>query len=121
MKVRKIFWRVFAILMIVCMLTQTVGAVGNTEYIIADCEISAEKAQLIIDLISGAEIEPTRNIMCLYGHSTAQTSATSIQHGASAAAPRCLRSTYDVYYCTRPGCNFSMRILVSQAWIHCCS
>jgi len=127
MKARKMLWRPLAILMIVCMLTQTVGAVGveeesnNPEYIIVDGRVNTEKSQLIIDAISGEGVDTTRNILCLFGHNTARTTTREIIHRQYATAPRCHENTYDVTYCTRSGCNYISYTLTGSARIYCCS
>ena len=128
MKVRKLIGRPLAILMAVCLLSQTVGAVESTREsdriqkdIVVSDGIDKEKAELIISAINGDEITTTRNILCIFGHSTARGSAQETIHRQYASAPRCLRNTYDVVYCTRSGCNYMTFTLISQLRINCCS
>ena len=94
---------------------------NNPEYIFVDGRVSAEKSQLIIDAISGEEVDTTRNILCLFGHSTTQTRAIEINHRQYATAPRCHENTYDVTYCTRSGCNYISYTLTGSRRIYCCT
>jgi hypothetical protein len=131
MKVRKTFLKPIAILMAVCMLFQLIGVAiaegeeGFTEIIVEDVDCQTE--QLIIDMINGEAttsdsqaINPS-SILCIFGHSTAQTTIREINHRHWATAPRCRDTTYNVTYCTRSSCNYIVMTVRSQNRIHCCS
>ena len=127
MKSRKMFLKPLAILMTVCFLVQTVVAEENRrndtqKEIVVSGDVEKEKVQLIIDTINGEEIISTRsNVLCLFGHSLAQTRAYETTHRYYAAAPRCLQVTYDVTYCTRSGCNYAVYTEIGRIRIYCCS
>jgi hypothetical protein len=90
------------------------NAVDDKSYteIVIGCGVDCEKAQLIINALTGeppAEsafvgISPA-NILCIFGHSWAQTTALETNHRFWTNPTRCRRVTYRVDYCTRSGCN----------------
>jgi len=130
MKVMKTLWRLLVILIVVCTLMQTVVAVDTkrtsywhdkTEFIVGN-DVDSAKARQIIATISGEEvITPRGNILCLLGHSTARTTVSETIHCYYATAPRCLRKTYDVTYCTRSGCDYITYTHIGSVAIHCCT
>ena len=132
MKVKRKFHKVAAILMAVGMLFQ-LGGVSNAVddevfvEIVLECDVDCEKAQLIIDTLNGnthnnGEFTPIApaNILCLFGHSWAQTTARTIEHRIWSTTPRCRETIHRVDYCTRSGCNRMDLTLISQRAIHCC-
>jgi hypothetical protein len=130
MKMKRMLRKSLAVLMAVSMLIQLGGisnAIGNEGYteIIVDCGINCEKAQLIANLINGKTSEfqgiAPANILCLFGHSWAQGTATEINHRFRTTAPRCRETIHRVDYCTRSGCNRMDLTQISQVFIHCCS
>jgi hypothetical protein len=122
---KKIFLRALAGIMACWMLFLTVGAVEinneSEKVFIFDGNVPKEKALLIEAAISGEEIIQPRNIICIFGHSLALTGGTEIIHRHRTAAPRCLRNSYDIYYCTRLGCNYITYTTVGSVYIFCCS
>jgi D-aminopeptidase len=119
MKIRKRFLKSFAILMALFMAVQLGNLVSAetdnsfTEVVVNDV-VDVQKAELIVNLIKGEElptsefigIVPTANILCLFGHSMAQGTATEINHRYWATSPRCRMTRYRVDYCTRSGCDY---------------
>ena len=128
MKARKRFLKTLAILMTVCFLVQSVaGATSRSaetqKEIVVLGDVDSQKAQQIINTINGEEIISTRgNILCVFGHSTAKTTAIGTEHRVYATAPRCVRTNYDVTYCTRSGCDYITYTQVGGSTrIYCCS
>jgi len=129
---KRAFLRSVAALMIACMLVLTGGGFtmgevavdvaindGFTEIIVdVDC---CENEQQIIALLNGEELMTPMSILCIFGHSMAQTTAVTIEHRFWAASPRCRQTTHRVNYCTRSGCNHMVLTQLSQVRIHCCS
>jgi len=133
MKVKRAFRKALAVLMAVCMAVQLNGisfAAGYEKYseIIIDCGVDCEKTQLIMNVINGEipgnsefmSITPT-NILCVFGHSWANTVAMYIEHRHWQNPTRCRRTIYDVKYCTRSGCDRVDMTQTSQSAIICCS
>lgn len=127
MKVREMLFKFLAIIMMVSMLVSMAGAVSentrvsrpNVEIIIDDA-IDYEKAQLIIATINGDEIISPRSILCVLGHSKAQTSALGAEHRVWSTSPRCRETIYDVTYCKRSGCDYVVYTIRSQTRVTCC-
>jgi len=127
MKFRKLFLKPLAVFMAVCMSVGMVSAASNDfrtsrptiEIIFVD-DISREKAQLISDVINGEELISPRSILCIFGHSLAQTRALGIEHRVWSTSPRCRQTIYDVTYCTRSNCNHIVYTVRSQTAVSCC-
>jgi hypothetical protein len=123
--------RSVAALMVACMFVLTGGGFtmgevevaindGFTEFVVEgiDC---CEKEQQIIAALNGEELMTLMSILCIFGHSTAKGTAIGTQHRYYSSAPRCLRTNYDVTYCTRSGCNYTVYTQTGQVRIYCCS
>jgi hypothetical protein len=131
MKMKK---RLISLFMVVCTAVLMCGISGaddtarvsarsyQTEYRF-DGDIDKEKAQLIINSINGEETVTSRgNVLCIFGHSIAHMTVEEIKHRYYATAPRCLKTTYDVAYCTRSGCNYTVWTQIGTSIrIYCCS
>jgi hypothetical protein len=131
---RKVFLKSVAALMIACMFVLTFGGFtarevavevaineGFTEIIVdgVDC---CEKEQQIIALLNGGELMSPMSILCIFGHSMAQTTAIEINHRFWATSPRCRETRYRVDYCTRSSCNHMVLTQIgTPARIPCCS
>jgi hypothetical protein len=122
---KKVFLRSLAVFMVACMFVLTGGGftVAKDEIfveIVVEGDIAREKAQLIIATLNGEEIISPRSILCLIGHSMAQTTAIYTEHRVWPNAPRCRRTTYRVDYCTRSSCNYIVYTQTSVMAVHCC-
>jgi hypothetical protein len=130
---KRAFLRSVAALMVACMFVLTFGGFtmgevavdvaindGFTEIIVDGVEC-CEKEQQIIALLNGEELMSPMSILCIFGHSVAQTTAVEINHRFWAASPRCRQTTYRVNYCTRSGCNHMVLTQLTQSRIQCCS
>jgi hypothetical protein len=132
MKVKRMFRKSLAFLMVALMVIQlggmsfSVSDEGYTEIIIV-CDVDCDKSQLIIDLLNAETSTSAFNgiapasIFCLFGHSMAQTTAVEINHRFWATSPRCRQTTYRVDYCTRSSCNHLVATQLTQIRIICCS
>jgi len=140
-KSRKTFWGRFSAVMAVLMLVLasvgmvTVGAVDNEprhsqKDVMVVGDVDNLKTQLITNAIYGEdvkskgiyeEITPYFNILCLFGHNTAETTAYLTEHYYYSTAPKCKETTYDVTYCTRSGCDFVNYVQISVNRVRCCS
>jgi hypothetical protein len=78
------------------------------------------KVQLIIDTINGKEIITPRNVLCIFGHSTSRGTAYGYNCKVYATAPRCVKITYAVTYCTRSSCDYVTYTQTGSARISCC-
>jgi hypothetical protein len=129
MKTNKWVLRFLVSLMAVCMVL-SVGAVSVGEdvhifdyyekEIIISGSIDYQTAQSIAASINGELIVISYNMPCILGHSTARTTVIETTHRYYTSAPRCLKRTYDVTYCKRSGCGYSVSTLIGQTAIHCC-
>lgn len=84
--------------------------------------MSEEQIQQVLNQVLGIvdDSPQTCGLMCtLFGHNNSLTQTYSISHRVAATAPRCLRTTYNVYTCERCG-NIDMQF-VSEIYIYCCS
>jgi len=123
---KKAFLRSLAVFMVACMFVLTGGGftVARDEVfveIVVEGDINREKAQLIISTISGEEITSIQNILCFFGgHSMAQGTVIETRHRVYSDAPRCVRITYRVNYCTRSGCDYITYTQTSAVRIFCC-
>lgn len=128
MKKRKMIQRTLAGFMAVCMfvlsgsgfLVGSAGDEGFTEIIVSG-DVDGQKAQQIVNKINGEITISPFGLACLFGHSTAHTTAYEINHRYYATAPRCLQTTYDVTYCTRSDCNYIVYTKTGSIRIYCCS
>lgn len=129
---RKILVIILAVCICLSMMFATVSAnEENTEYIYTNgnLEVHIEKGtmsdkqiQRVLNQILGIEDDTpeTEGLMCtLFGHSNSLTQTYTISHRVAATAPRCLRTTYNVYKCDR--CDNIDTKLVSEIYIYCCS
>ncbi len=86
-----------------------------------DSDISEEKKENIAYSLIGndeSDIMPA-NILCtIFGHDYKYTTASVIQHKASATSPRCKKQTYDVTYCE--DCDYTEQTLLGTTYINCC-
>lgn len=126
MKVRKIFCKPVAIFMAVCMFISTGSGFMTKEEerftkIVVEGVNDKSKAQLIVDTINGEEIIAPRSVLCVFGHSTARGTAYGYNCKVYTTAPRCVRITYDVTYCTRSSCNYIAYTEIGRGRIVCCS
>ena len=84
-------------------------------------DLTYEQAQLIADRIVYGENEvSTYGIFCLFGHKIDTTYAIETHHKEYATAPRCVRRTYRVDYCTRSSCSYSEATMTSAVRVYCC-
>jgi hypothetical protein len=126
---KRAFLRSVAALMIACMFVLTGGGFTMREIakndgfieIIVDGVECCEKEQQIIALLNGEELMSPMSVLCIFGHSMAQTTATTIDHRFYATSPRCRETRHRVNYCTRSGCNHMVLTLLTQVRIPCCS
>ena len=112
--------------MVACMFVITSGGVtaieneeGFTEIIIEGVEC-CEKEQQIIATLNGENLISPMSILCIFGHSMAQTTAITTEHRFFAASPRCRQTRHRVDYCTRSSCNYMILTQTSQRAIQCC-
>ncbi|MDR2572712.1 MAG: hypothetical protein LBD23_20790 [Oscillospiraceae bacterium] len=128
MKVNKFIRKTLAVLLAVCMLVQLGGmsyAVGDNILSEVDGSIDCY-SQLVANAIYGEDSTSDyigialANILCIFGHSWAQTHSITIEHRVWSTSPRCVRTTHRVDYCTRSGCNRMDLTLISQIAIVCC-
>ena len=122
---KKVFLKSVAALMVANMFVLTGGGftVSKDEVfveIVVEGDIDREKSQLIIATLNGEEIISPRSILCLIGHSMAQTTAIGTEHRVYSSAPRCVRTYYRVDYCTRSSCNYITYTQTGSGRIHCC-
>ncbi len=97
--------------------------VNGVEYTIEfeDTTLTEEKKTAIANALIGtneSEIMPVNLLCSLFGHDYKYTTASSIQHKASATVPRCKYQSYDVTYCSR--CDYTEQKLVAVNYIDCC-
>jgi hypothetical protein len=140
-RARKLVLKPIAVLMTVCMLVSMFSVAGaanerggslvfddyRSEFIFSD-DIDFQTAQLIANSISGesallnsgSSLIAPASILCLFGHSLAQTTVRQVEHNVWAASPRCRETVYNVTYCTRSSCSHIVYTVRSQARIVCC-
>jgi hypothetical protein len=121
-------------LMAICMLVMLVNGVGaesedeeiftfnygDTDITVCGYDVDGQKAQLVADMIAGETVIMPLGILCIFGHSLARMTVKEITHRYYATAPRCLEKTYDVTYCTRSGCNYTVWTQIGIDRIPCC-
>jgi len=124
---KRVFLKSVAALMVVCMFALMSGDVtaieteeGFTEIIIEDVGC-CEKEQQIIDTLNGENLISPMSLLCIFGHSTAQTIVIETNHRFYATSPRCRETVHRVVYCTRSSCNHMVLTQLSQGRIPCCS
>ena len=80
--------------------------IGRIEYSSED--IPKEKLDQIFNAMYGIgeETEPSRNLLCIFGHSTTMGGITVTEHNYYSTAPRCKETTAKIEYCTRSGCDY---------------
>ena len=126
---RRALLRSVAALMVACMFILIGGGFTTREVELSDSftEIivngvdDSQKEQQIIAALNGEILISPMNILCIFGHSTAKGTAIGTQHRYYSSAPRCLRTNYDVTYCTRSGCDYIVYTQTGQGRVHCCS
>ena len=71
-------------------------------------DIPKEKLDQIVKAMYGigGEIEPSRNLLCIFGHNIATGTTTATEHYYYSTYPRCKETTTRVEYCTRNGCDY---------------
>jgi hypothetical protein len=130
MKTKRIVLRALTSLMAVCLTVLSVGAVSvgenfifeyDQKEIVVSGNIDEQKAQMIAFTLNGEISITPYSILCIFGHSISQGTATETTHRQYATAPRCLRKTYRVDYCTRSSCNHAVYTLTAQSAIFCCT
>ena len=129
MAVKKRILRSVAIFMAVCVSFSLGGMTsaeierrisnGKTEIIFED-GICREKAELLIAVINGEEVENPRSLLCLFGHTTTTTTVYAVTHKYYTTSPKCREQTYRIIYCTRSGCNYNTGSIISDFRILCC-
>ena len=80
--------------------------IGRIEYSSED--IPKEKLEQIVKAIYGVdgETEPSRNLLCIFGHNKATGTITTTEHYYYSTYPRCKETNTRVEYCTRSGCDY---------------
>jgi hypothetical protein len=83
-------------------------------------DVDEQKAKTISDSISDGEVSTRGNFFCLFGHNLARMTVWETTHCYYATAPRCLQKKYDVTYCTRSGCGYTVWTKIGENRISCC-
>ena len=112
----------------VCSLAANIETEGVYTFIYGDktIEVDSEgltydQAQIIADRIAYKDEEvSTYGIFCLFGHKIETTYAIETHHNEYSTAPRCVRRTYRVDYCSRSSCSYSEATMTSEIRVACC-
>lgn len=130
---KNLFKKTLSSLIVVCLLCTTLLAIhadnnsdyifnyGDTEVIISS-EIDYSKAEMIANKIADITDENEISmfgIFCLFGHAKEYTTSMSTQHNYRIVMPRCRVEIYDVEYCTRSSCDYTVQTLVSVSYKDC--
>ena len=61
------------------------------------------------------------NILCtLFGHDLTTSTVSEVTHNVYTTSPKCVRKIYDVTTCTRSGCDYFEKTLISSKRISSC-
>ena len=84
-------------------------------------DIPKEKLEQIIKAMYGVdgETEPSRNLLCIFGHSKTTGKITITDHNYYSTAPKCRQTISYVEYCTRSGCDYFTTLSQSVSRITC--
>jgi hypothetical protein len=124
---QKLFLRSLAAFTVACMVVLTFGgfSANKTDAVFTEVVVEGidccQKEQMIIATLNGEEFMSPESILCIFGHSLAESRAIEINHRFWSASPRCRETVHRVVYCTRNNCNHMVLTQLSQIRIQCCS